>query len=95
MRPIEPDKTETQEESGQENRASTIEWRYGPAQLWYDMLGVDENGENFDYGFRLKDVSFWLQGIRGTAVYLIVILVVTLLLVVMMVAAMVCISIIQ
>ncbi|XP_064607804.1 transcription initiation factor TFIID subunit 1-like isoform X1 [Liolophura sinensis] len=29
-------------------------WRYGPAQLWYDMLGVDETGEGFDYGFKLK-----------------------------------------
>ncbi|XP_073456912.1 transcription initiation factor TFIID subunit 1-like [Aquarana catesbeiana] len=31
------------------------EWRYGPAQLWYDMLGVSEDGSGFDYGFRLKD----------------------------------------
>ncbi|CAH1777107.1 unnamed protein product [Owenia fusiformis] len=29
-------------------------WRYGPAQLWYDMMGVDESGENFQYGFKLK-----------------------------------------
>lgn len=27
-------------------------WRYGPAQYWYDLLGVDESGENFDYGSR-------------------------------------------
>ncbi|KAL5010007.1 hypothetical protein ScPMuIL_012312 [Solemya velum] len=26
-------------------------WRYGPAQYWYDMLGVQETGEGFDYGF--------------------------------------------
>ena len=31
------------------------EWRYGPAALWYDMLGVPESGEGFDYGFKLKD----------------------------------------
>ena len=31
-------------------------WRYGPAQLWYDMMGVDETGEGFDYGFKLKKV---------------------------------------
>jgi len=29
-------------------------WRHGPAQLWYDMLNVPEDGENFDYGFQLK-----------------------------------------
>ncbi|KAK2177894.1 hypothetical protein NP493_573g01008 [Ridgeia piscesae] len=29
-------------------------WRYGPAQLWYDMMGVDETGQGFDYGFKLK-----------------------------------------
>lgn len=31
-------------------------WRYGPAQLWYDMMGVDETGHGFDYGFKLKKV---------------------------------------
>ncbi|XP_050421868.1 transcription initiation factor TFIID subunit 1-like [Adelges cooleyi] len=31
------------------------DWRNGPAKLWYDMLGVPENGEGFDYGFKLKD----------------------------------------
>ena len=31
-------------------------WRYGPAQYWYDRMGVDETGENFDYGFKLKEV---------------------------------------
>ncbi|XP_061189439.1 transcription initiation factor TFIID subunit 1-like isoform X1 [Saccostrea echinata] len=29
-------------------------WRYGPAQYWYDLLGVDESGEDFDYGFKMK-----------------------------------------
>ena len=32
------------------------DWRYGPAQLWYDMLGVDDSGQDFDYGFKLKQV---------------------------------------
>ncbi|XP_060688732.1 transcription initiation factor TFIID subunit 1 isoform X2 [Hemiscyllium ocellatum] len=35
-------------------RPKVAEWRYGPAQLWYDMLGVPEDGEGFDYGFKLK-----------------------------------------
>uniref|UniRef100_UPI00398F3D09 transcription initiation factor TFIID subunit 1 isoform X1 n=1 Tax=Pristiophorus japonicus TaxID=55135 RepID=UPI00398F3D09 len=36
-------------------RPKVAEWRYGPAQLWYDMLGVPEDGEGFDYGFKLKE----------------------------------------
>lgn len=39
-------------EDGSHNQAY---WRNGPAKLWYDMLGVSENGEGFDYGFTLKD----------------------------------------
>ncbi|KAM5126956.1 transcription initiation factor TFIID subunit 1-like, partial [Mantella aurantiaca] len=31
------------------------EWRFGPAQLWYDMLGVSEDGSGFNYGFKLKE----------------------------------------
>lgn len=38
-----------------ESRPKVAEWRYGPAQLWYDMLGVSEDGSNFTYGFKLKD----------------------------------------
>lgn len=40
-----------------DNKPQVAEWRYGPAQLWYDMLGVDESGEGFNYGFKAKDVS--------------------------------------
>lgn len=39
----------------QDSRPKVAEWRYGPAQLWYDMLGVPEDGEGFDYGFKLKE----------------------------------------
>lgn len=35
-------------------------WRYGPAKLWYEMLGVPENGEGFDYGFELKKDVWYL-----------------------------------
>ncbi|XP_062309245.1 transcription initiation factor TFIID subunit 1 isoform X5 [Osmerus eperlanus] len=38
-----------------ESRPKVAEWRYGPAQLWYDMLGVPEDGSGFQYGFRLKE----------------------------------------
>ncbi|XP_052278992.1 transcription initiation factor TFIID subunit 1-like isoform X2 [Dreissena polymorpha] len=27
-------------------------WRYGPAQYWYDIMGVPESGDGFDYGFK-------------------------------------------
>ncbi|XP_047488468.1 transcription initiation factor TFIID subunit 1-like isoform X2 [Penaeus chinensis] len=36
------------------NRPHEADWRYGPAQLWYDMLDVPPAGGNFDYGFKLK-----------------------------------------
>ncbi|KAM9384962.1 LOW QUALITY PROTEIN: transcription initiation factor TFIID subunit 1 [Pholidichthys leucotaenia] len=38
-----------------ESRPKVAEWRYGPAQLWYDMLGVPEDGSNFSYGLKLKE----------------------------------------
>uniref|UniRef100_A0A3B4ZBQ9 Transcription initiation factor TFIID subunit n=1 Tax=Stegastes partitus TaxID=144197 RepID=A0A3B4ZBQ9_9TELE len=38
-----------------ESRPKVAEWRYGPAQLWYDMLGVPEDGSHFNYGFKLKE----------------------------------------
>uniref|UniRef100_A0A8C5QR58 Transcription initiation factor TFIID subunit n=1 Tax=Leptobrachium leishanense TaxID=445787 RepID=A0A8C5QR58_9ANUR len=38
-----------------DTKPKVAEWRYGPAQLWYDMLGVPEDGSGFDYGFKLKD----------------------------------------
>lgn len=36
------------------------DWRFGPAQLWYDMLNVSETGEEFDYGFKIKEVGWRL-----------------------------------
>lgn len=34
------------------------DWRYGPAQLWYDMYGIPETGDTFDYGFKcIMDVE--------------------------------------
>ncbi|XP_059404036.1 transcription initiation factor TFIID subunit 1-like isoform X5 [Carassius carassius] len=38
-----------------EVRPKVAEWRYGPAQLWYDMLGVPEDGSGFYYGFKLRE----------------------------------------
>ena len=41
-----------------EQKVEVAPWRYGPAAYWYDMLGVDETGKDFDYGFKLKQVLF-------------------------------------
>ncbi|XP_026317517.1 transcription initiation factor TFIID subunit 1 isoform X2 [Hyposmocoma kahamanoa] len=38
-------------------RPTPAHWRFGPAQVWYDMLNVPETGEGFDYGFKVKDPS--------------------------------------
>lgn len=38
-----------------ESRPRIAEWRFGPAQLWYDMLNISEDGSNFTYGFKLKE----------------------------------------
>nr|XP_033801420.1 transcription initiation factor TFIID subunit 1 isoform X4 [Geotrypetes seraphini] len=38
-----------------ETKPKVAEWRYGPAQLWYDMLGIPEDGSDFEYGFKLKE----------------------------------------
>jgi hypothetical protein len=37
-----------------DTKPRVAEWRYGPARLWYDMLGVPEDGSGFDYGFKLR-----------------------------------------
>lgn len=53
--------TNDEKEEKQETNASgdsknkVADWRFGPAQVWYDMLDVPDNGEGFNYGFKLKD----------------------------------------
>ena len=39
----------------------TSEWRFGPAQYWYDLYGFPEDGRGFDYGFRLKVHMFYMK----------------------------------
>ncbi len=48
------DKNKSTDLNETEAKAEIPAWRYGPAQLWYDLIGVDETGEGFDYGFKLK-----------------------------------------
>ncbi|XP_070491239.1 transcription initiation factor TFIID subunit 1 [Chironomus tepperi] len=51
------EKEEKNDENGSnDQKAKTAaDWRFGPAQIWYDMLDVPETGEGFNYGFKLKD----------------------------------------
>lgn len=30
-------------------------WRHGPAKLWYDTLNIPDDGEGFNYGFKLRN----------------------------------------
>ena len=65
MAPWEPTLDELRDSIGDWNSAgsqdattkSACEWRNGPAALWYEMLGVNEDGTNLDYGFKLKEVK--------------------------------------
>jgi transcription initiation factor TFIID subunit 1 len=48
-------------ESGSGSAQSSVQvdpetqaWRFGPAQMWYDALGLPEDGQGLDYGFKLK-----------------------------------------
>ncbi|XP_078787376.1 transcription initiation factor TFIID subunit 1 isoform X9 [Oryzias latipes] len=56
MAPVESKFSQTSGDGDKEteSRPKVAEWRYGPAQLWYDMLGVPEDGSGFNYGFKLK-----------------------------------------
>ena len=36
----------------------TVAWRFGPAKIWYDQLGVNEDGSNLNYGLKLKEVLY-------------------------------------
>uniref|UniRef100_A0A673WJY9 Transcription initiation factor TFIID subunit n=1 Tax=Salmo trutta TaxID=8032 RepID=A0A673WJY9_SALTR len=57
MAPIESKFSQTSGDGDKvaESRPKVAEWRYGPAQLWYDMMGVPDDGSGFHYGFRLKE----------------------------------------
>uniref|UniRef100_A0A6I8RVZ8 Transcription initiation factor TFIID subunit n=1 Tax=Xenopus tropicalis TaxID=8364 RepID=A0A6I8RVZ8_XENTR len=57
MAPVEPKFSQSTGDIDKvaDTKPRVAEWRYGPAQLWYDMLGVPEDGSSFDYGFKLKE----------------------------------------
>lgn len=57
LKPIEANETTSKQENvvKDESGPKVADWRFGPAQIWYDMLEVPETGEGFNYGFKLKE----------------------------------------
>lgn len=54
---IDPAKVQADHDHGEagDQKPKIADWRYGPAQVWYDMLDVADSGEGFNYGFKLRD----------------------------------------
>lgn len=52
-----PAKVQADQDHGDagDQKPKIADWRYGPAQVWYDMLDVADSGEGFNYGFKLRD----------------------------------------
>jgi len=49
--------TPTENSAESELQRRMLKWRHGPAALWYEMLGVNEDGTHLDYGFKVKEVQ--------------------------------------
>ena len=45
-------KNKQSQQINEEDEESAPPWRFGPAQIWYDRLGVPSNPSNFDYGMK-------------------------------------------
>lgn len=61
MQPIKTKENEKERENVRTvdtNKPRVADWRFGPAQHWYDQLGVPNTGEGFDYGFKKIEVLF-------------------------------------
>lgn len=56
MKPIENTNVDNKSESQSKDDTGpkVADWRFGPAQIWYDMLEVPETGDGFNYGFKVK-----------------------------------------
>lgn len=57
MKPLVATAAENKNESSikDESGPKAADWRFGPAQIWYDMLEVPETGDGFNYGFKISD----------------------------------------
>lgn len=43
-----------QQQTNEEDDEAAPPWRYGPAQIWYDRMGLPANPTNFDYGMKKR-----------------------------------------
>uniref|UniRef100_A0A914H2H9 Bromo domain-containing protein n=1 Tax=Globodera rostochiensis TaxID=31243 RepID=A0A914H2H9_GLORO len=43
-----------QNQTNEDDDEAAPPWRFGPAQMWYDRLGVPANPTNFDYGLKRR-----------------------------------------
>lgn len=57
LRPVKDKEEEQTGEPGDNNDMGpkVADWRFGPAQIWYDILEVPETGDGFNYGFKLAE----------------------------------------
>ncbi|XP_065225060.1 transcription initiation factor TFIID subunit 1 isoform X2 [Planococcus citri] len=57
LKPMEDREQQKEKENNDsmDSGPKVADWRFGPAQLWYDMLDVPETGDGFDYGFKTKE----------------------------------------
>uniref|UniRef100_A0A914V608 Transcription initiation factor TFIID subunit 1 histone acetyltransferase domain-containing protein n=1 Tax=Plectus sambesii TaxID=2011161 RepID=A0A914V608_9BILA len=54
MRPMDAAALDDKEKPEGDDESDIPPWRYGPARLWYDQMGVPSTGHGFDYGFKLR-----------------------------------------
>ncbi|XP_067949949.1 transcription initiation factor TFIID subunit 1-like [Watersipora subatra] len=47
-------KSSLAKDSSSGKEGGSVSWRYGPAQYWYDLYGVDPNATTYDYGLKKK-----------------------------------------
>ncbi|XP_037823798.1 transcription initiation factor TFIID subunit 1 isoform X1 [Lucilia sericata] len=47
-------KHEPESGDNSDSKPKIADWRYGPAQIWYDMLEVPDSGDGFNYGFKVR-----------------------------------------
>lgn len=56
LKPIEASSVDSKKDAPKDDTGPKVaDWRFGPAQVWYDMLEVPETGDGFNYGFSLKE----------------------------------------
>lgn len=57
LREVTDETEEKSQETGEsrDSKPKIADWRYGPAQAWYDMLEVPDSGDGFNYGFKTQD----------------------------------------